>query len=175
MTVTFELTPEESNSLQQAANARAQRLYGPAWISKLHWYGLMPVTIVAIAVSVDQPAVPVICFVIFRSLNYCSNFFYQKLFLKNLREANSAVEARMWTVSVGDEDLALKTELYEHRYRWKSFHGIDQTENYIYVRATPTHRVVIPKRAFVSPEAMASFIAELTRKIPNPTEHRAQL
>ena len=161
MTVAFEITSEEHARLHNSANARAQRLYGPAWLSKLYWYGLMPVSIVVISLLVDQPLVPAISFLVFWGLNGSLSHFYQKLYSRKLAELGKVTEDVKWVVSIEENGLAMKSELREYHLRWSFFKAVEESEKYIFVRANPIYRLIIPKRAFDTPEALASFISVL--------------
>jgi hypothetical protein len=165
MTVTFDMSSEESQKLRKAADMRAHRLYGPQWLSKLHWWVFLPVTVAAIGYWVDRFDVAIVAFLAFWGLNTGSNKLYLWLYAKKKKADERNPTGNRWIAAIEGSFLLLKSADIEVHYAWTRFHSTDQTDLYLFLRTSPINAVVIPKRAFGSKEDIDAFVTTADEKI----------
>ena len=165
MTITFDMSPEEAKKLSRAATWRARRLYGPNWLTKCYWYLALPLTIVAIGLFFDNLAAAALSAVVSVALGRLANDLYRRLYSKKERLDPAPRYAGEWTVQLEEDGLLFKSKLVEHKYTWGYFRFADVTDDYVYLCASQTSRVTIPKRAFATKADLTAFVADADHRI----------
>jgi hypothetical protein len=165
MNVSFEMSPDEMKKLKLASTWRARRLYAPTWLTKCYWYLVLPLTIVTLGLLFNAMLAVAVSAILCLSLGRAANDLYRRIYNNNERKESTAGFIGAWTVQVEEGGLALKSKLVEYKYTWSYFHYVDVTADYLYLCASPTKHVVIPKRAFANKADLASFVADVDRRI----------
>lgn len=165
MTVTFEMPIEEKQTLQEAATKRARKVYGPETFAKYYWYLLVPFSIVVIGISFGSLAESMVCFLAFLSISLGYQHLYQRHYMKMSQAGEDEPDGRSWTLGVDKSGLILKSKLTEHHYAWSYFRSLEVTDNYLFLRITPTKSITIPKRAFPTEQAVSEFATDAQERI----------
>jgi hypothetical protein len=64
------------------------------------------------------------------------------------------------TLILSDDGIIESTSVNEALNKWAGIRGIEQNDGYIFIFLNQTMAHIIPKRAFVDPEAASLFLQE---------------
>ena len=161
----FILSDTEMQRLTEQAYKDSDLQFGPQWLKKMCWYFVFPVGIVAFGLWFQNLAAGIAAFLFSWGGSAASNALYLRIYKRNKASKEGTKPEEQWQIVIDDGALIARSSAEEHRYAWNCFTDVATTVKYVFVRRTPSSRIIIPKKAFDSEAATSDFIKLIEAKI----------
>jgi len=164
MTVDYQL--ESSDYL---AFAEERRRFAPDSLSRLYYFGALPVLAVGLAFVTQS----LITGTVFTALFMASGWFFQdriqRVYRRNAySEENLSFSMRRWTATLTDEGIRISSDAADVLYRWPFVRQVLRSPRYVCFELTPLQKVHIPIRAFRDEEHIQKFISTAQSHVKSP-------
>jgi len=162
MTVSYQLTAADL-----MAFSRAHRRLSPTWISRLYWFGILPVLFVALALA-SSVGIASIFTVAFALTGLWVNQWQSKLWYRAYYSPDHvSVPTLPMVATLTAEGARFESEAGHILYRWQYIRDVARVSGYVRFTITPIECQHIPMRAFRDDAHLKEFLTSAQSYVSN--------
>ena len=164
MTVDYQL-----ESTDYLAFAEERRRFAPDSLSRLYYFGVLPILVVGLAFVTKSLIIGAVFTVLFIGSGWFFQDRIQRVYRRNAySEENLSFSMRRWTATLTDEGIRISSDAAEVLYRWPFVRQVFRSSRYVCFELTPLQKVHIPIRAFRDEEHIQKFISTAQSHVKSP-------
>lgn len=155
MTIDYQLETADFVAISEE-----RRKFAPVFLSRVYYFGVLPVLGVGLAVAVESFTIAAVFTVLFLVSGWFVSARIQKSNLRTFySEENVSFSLRRWSATLADDGLRISSDVAQVLYRWSFIKRVFRAPRYVHFELTPIHHVHIPIRAFRDEEQIQKFIS----------------
>lgn len=155
MTVDYKLEREDLLAFMDE-----RRRFGARSLSRIYYYGILPVLGVGLAIASGSFPTAIVFTVLFIASGlFIQNYAERQYRRKVYSEENISLNTRLWHTTLTEEGIRNSTDAVESLYRWPFIHDVFRGSRYIYIVLSPIYQLHIPVRAFADEEHLQKFVS----------------
>lgn len=156
MTVDYQLEPAEL-----AALSEENRRFEPQSLSRLYYFGILPVLGVGLAVAVQSFTIAAGFTILFIATGWFIQGRFRQAYRRNVySNENLSFSARRWTCTLDADGVRFSSDAAEVLYRWGYIRQVFRGTRYVYFELTPLQRAHVPLRAFRDEQHIQEFLSK---------------
>jgi hypothetical protein len=165
MTVDYQLEPADF-----IAFSEEHRRFEPESLSRLYYFGILPILGVGLAVAVQSFTVAVGFTVLFIASGWTVQDRLRRAYRRNVySNENLSFNTRQWTCLLGEEGVRFSSDAAEVLYRWSFIRQVFRGSRYVYFELTPLERIHVPLRVFRDEHHIQEFLSKAQSCVKPPT------
>jgi hypothetical protein len=141
------------------AISKEHRRFSPDSLSRLYYFGVVPVLGAGLALATQMVLVALLFTVIFVATGFLINEWFRRSHLRNIYSAeNLSLSCRQHRATLNEDGLRISSDAMDALYRWPFVRHVFQGSRYVVFEFTALQRVHIPIRAFRDKAHIQDFI-----------------
>ena len=164
MTVEFQIERQDFLDL-----LKGQRRFRSDSLSRLYYYGILPVLGVGLAIMVQSFAIAAVFTALFVGSGWFIQARIQSSYDRNVySEENLFFSIRRWSATLADDGLRVSSDAADVLYRWPLIKRVFREKRCVIFEITPIKQFFIPIRAFKNEEHILAFMDKAQSYIKRP-------
>ena len=164
MTVDYQLEPADL-----IAFSEEHRRFAPDSLSRLYYFGILPILGVGLAVAVESFTIAAGFTILFIASGWFVQERFRRLYRRNVySNENFPFNTRRWTCVLDSEGVRFSSDAAEVLYRWAYMRQVFRGTRYLYFELTPLQRIHIPLRAFRDEQHIQDFLGKAQSCVKPP-------
>lgn len=165
MTVDYQLEPADF-----IAFSEEHRRFAPESLSRLYYFGILPILGVGLAVAVQSFTVAASFTILFIASGWFVQERVRRAYRRNIySNENLSFSTRRWTCALNSEGVRFSSDAAEVLYRWASIQQVFRGSRYVCFELTPLERIHVPLRAFRDEQHIQEFLSKAQSCVKPPT------
>jgi hypothetical protein len=164
MTVDYQLEPADFIAFWEE-----RRRFAPDALSRLYYFGVLPVLGIGLAVTAQSFPIAAVFTVLFIASGWFMQARIERSYSRKVcSDENLSFNARRWIATLNDEGIRISSDAAEVLYRWSFIRQVFRGSRYVHFELTPTQQVQIPIRAFRNEEHVQEFTSTAQSYVNRP-------